>query len=96
MFGQNPLRNLKDSAIFNDLIKTDVGKNIAARIIKLSNDIDLLPDIQKEKFASELGGKFVSILKRTEKEKVETSLLIYFVILVGIGKCFYGNTSLFY
>lgn len=70
MFGQNPLRNLKDSAIFNDLIKTDVGKNIAARIIKLSNDIDLLPDIQKEKFATEFGGKFVSILKRTEKEKL--------------------------
>lgn len=58
---------LKNQEIYNKLIKTSEGENLAIRITNLNRELELLPDIERVKFQSEFGDLFNKTLTRILK-----------------------------
>lgn len=90
----NPLNGLRDSVLIDELMKTDEGQKIAAKIKMLTSQLDALPQFGKQKFAEKFGNKFEETLEKlvdknetTQVEiesNVEIYLIIFFVIIIVI------------
>lgn len=89
---ENPLEAIKNSPAIEELMKTREGKNLAERLLRLSNELNLMPDTEKSRFKNEFGCSFESSLDRLliqpeQQTEIDADgwsqpCLIIFVILV--------------
>ena len=84
---------LKNPTILNELMKSNEGKNIAARIMSLKNELNILPVLEKLKFEDEFGHEFVKTLERFARIRDESEVYVdyscyifYAVIFVIVCK----------
>lgn len=81
---------LKNPAILNELMKSNEGKNIAARIISLKSELNMLPLLEKLKFEDEFAHEFAETLERFERTgdqseaHVDYSCYIFYVVIFVI------------
>lgn len=61
---ENPLEVLKNSPAIEELMKTREGRNLAERLLRLSNELNLMPDSEKLRFTNEFGSAFESSLNQ--------------------------------
>lgn len=54
----NSLETLRDPSIINELMKSNEGRGIVKKMFKLSEQLENLPESDKQKFNDELAGKF--------------------------------------
>lgn len=78
---ENSLKVLQDPSIISELMKTDEGKSIVEKMLKLNKQLENLPDTDKIKFHEELGEKIVKTLGILSKEDKGVSLDIYLAVV---------------
>lgn len=99
---ENPLKNLKESSILEELMKSKEGKDIAERMLSLSDELETLPDSEKLKFTKEFGNKFIETLSGLPGERevesfnfeVYTAIISVIAVFSLFGK-FLLSSSLF-